>query len=208
MPHSRWFRPDCWLPSFTGTIFLPSSSTGIGPTDFAETSEYVTILFFFASIVTLSLKRPAFEFGAFWALVASLTLSGLSELALAFHTKFFWPTNEAGLFLRLIAVYLMYRVFLKAGIFAPFNLIFRNLSLSEKNLFSLIEGLPAFVFVQMPDYTIRYANRVFRDLFGNPEGLTCYEILTGNNDTVREMPHQGDISDRRTATKGLGPYKG
>lgn len=161
---------------------------GIGPTDFAETSEYVTILFFFASIVTLSLKRPAFEFGAFWALVASLTLSGLSELALAFHTKFFWPTNEAGLFLRLIAVYLIYRVFLKAGIFAPFNLIFRNLSLSEKNLFSLIEGLPAFVFVQMPDYTIRYANRVFRDLFGNPEGLTCYEILTGNKIPCEKCP--------------------
>ena len=150
---------------------------GIGPTDFGETSEYITILFFLAAIVTLSLKRPAFEFGTFWALIASLTLSGLSELLLAFHTKFFWATNEAGHFLRLIAVYLMYRVFLKAGIFAPFNLIFRNLALSEKNLFSLIEGLPAFVFVQMPDYTIRYANRVFRDLFGNPEGMTCYEIL-------------------------------
>jgi signal transduction histidine kinase len=161
---------------------------GIGPTDFAETSEYVTILFFFASIVTLSLKRPAFEFGAFWTLVASLTLSGLSELALAFHTKFFWATSETGLFLRLIAVYLMYRVFLKAGIFAPFNLIFRNLALSEKNLFSLIEGLPAFVFVQMPDYTIRYANRVFRDLFGNPEGLTCYEILKGDKKPCERCP--------------------
>ena len=161
---------------------------GIGPTDFAETSEYVTILFFLASIVTLSLKRPAFEVGAFWALVASLTLSALSELSLSFHTKFFWATNEVGHFLRLIAVYLMYRVFLKAGIFAPFNLIFRNLALSEKNLFSLIEGLPAFVFVQMPDYTIRYANRVFRDLFGDPEGLTCYEILKGDNEPCKKCP--------------------
>ena len=161
---------------------------GTGPTGFAETTEYITILFFFASIATLSLKRASFEFGTFWALVASLTLSGLSELSFAFHTKFFWATSEAGHFLRLIAVYLMYRVVLKAGIFAPFNLIFRNLALSEKNLFSLIEGLPAFVFVQMPDYTIRYANRVFRDLFGNPEGLTCYEILKGDKEPCKRCP--------------------
>ena len=161
---------------------------GIGPTGFAETSEYVTILFFLASIVTLSLKRPAFEADAFWALVASLTLSALSQLSLSLHTKFFWATGEVGLFLRLIAVYLMYRVFLKAGIFAPFNLIFRNLALSEKNLYSLIEGLPAFVFVQMPDYTICYANRVFRDLFGDPEGRTCYEILKGDNEPCRKCP--------------------
>ena len=109
-------------------------------------------------------------------------------MSLAFHTKFFWATNEVGHFLRLIAVYLMYRVFIKTGIFAPFNLIFRNLTLSEKNLFSLIEGLPAFVFVQMPDYTIRYANRVFRDLFGDPEGLTCYEILKGDNEPCEICP--------------------
>ncbi len=161
---------------------------GTEPTGFAKTSEYVIILFFLASISTLSLKRAAFELGAFWALVASLALSSFSELAFAFRASLLWPTNDTGHFLRLIAVYLMYRVFIKAGIFAPFNLIFRNLTLSEKNLFSLIEGLPAFVFVQMPDYKIRYANRVFRDLFGDPEGMTCYEVLKGENKPCEKCP--------------------
>ncbi len=161
---------------------------GAGLTGFAQTSEYVIILFFLTSIVTLSLKKPAFERGAFRALVASLTLSVLAELSHAFHTKVFLTTNEAGYFLRLFAIYLMYRVFLNAGIFVPFNLIFQNLALSEKNLFSLLEGLPAFVFVQMPDYTIRYANRVFRDLFGNPEGRTCYEMLRGVKEPCRRCP--------------------
>ncbi|MGA2404816.1 MAG: MASE3 domain-containing protein, partial [Syntrophobacteraceae bacterium] len=161
---------------------------GTGPTGFAKTSEYVIILFFLASIFTLSLKRAAFEFEAFWTLVASLALSSLAEFAFALYTSFLWPTNVAGHFLILIAVYLMYRVFIKAGIFAPFDLISRNLTLSEKNLFSLLEGLPAFVFVQMPDYTIRYANRVFRDMFGNPEGLTCYEVLKGENKPCEECP--------------------
>jgi signal transduction histidine kinase len=53
------------------------------------------------------------------------------------------------------------------------------LSFSEKNLFSLLEGLPAFVFVQMPDYSIQYANRVFHSLFGDHEGLSCHEVLKG-----------------------------
>ena len=136
---------------------------GIGPTGFEKISEYVIILLFIASIFTLSLKRRQFELNAFRALAASLTLSTISELAFTANTSFLLPTNEFGHFLRLIAVYLMYRVFIRTGIFAPFNRISRNLTLSEKNLYSLLEGLPAFVFVQMPDYTIRYANRVSHD---------------------------------------------
>ena len=97
----------------------------------------------------------------------------------------------------------MYRVFIKTGIFAPFNPIFRNLTLSEKNLFSLLEGLPAFVFVQMPDYTIRYANRVFRDLFGDPEGRTCYEVLKGRT-TVRDLPDTGKYFGQAYHSTGIG----
>jgi signal transduction histidine kinase len=154
---------------------------GIGPTGFNKISEYVIILLFIASIFILSLKRHQFEFGVFQALVASLTLLTISQLAFTANTAFLLRTNDFAHFLRLIAVYLMYRVFIGTGIFAPFNRISRNLTLSEKNLYFLLEGLPAFVFVQMPDYTIRYANRVFRDLFGNPEGMTCYEVLKGES---------------------------
>ncbi len=159
--------------------FPVSFIDGIGPTGFAKISEYVIILLFIASIFTLSLKRRQFESSAFRVLAASLTLSMISELAFTANTSFLLQTKELRNFLRLIAVYLMYRVFIRTGIFAPFNRISRNLTLSEKNLYSLLEGLPAFVFVQMPDYTIRYANRVFRDLFGNPEAMTCYEVLKG-----------------------------
>ncbi len=154
---------------------------GIRPTGFEKISEYVIILLFIASIFILSLKRQQFEFSMFLALVTSITLFIISELAFTAYTNFHLRTNEFGHFVRLIAVYLMYRVFISTGIFVPFNRISRNLTLTEKNLYSLLEGLPAFVFVQMPDYTIRYANRVFRHLFGNHEGMTCYEVLKGEN---------------------------
>ncbi len=152
---------------------------GIGPADFEKIGEYVIIALFIASIFILSLKRRQFEIGVFRALTVSLALFAISELAFTANTAFLLRTNELGHFIRLIAAYLMYRVFITTGIFAPFNRVSRNLTLSEKNLYSLLEGLPAFVFVQMPDYKIRYANRVFRDLFGDPENMTCHEILKG-----------------------------
>ena len=37
--------------------------------------------------------------------------------------------------------------------------------------------MPAFVYLQSPDYYIHFTNRYFRDHFGAPEGRRCYQIL-------------------------------
>jgi PAS domain S-box-containing protein len=49
----------------------------------------------------------------------------------------------------------------------------------RKRLFDLLDGLPASVYLQAPDYSIRNANRYFREHFGNPEGKLCYQIFQG-----------------------------
>ncbi len=69
---------------------------GTGPTAFLKMSQNAAILFFLASISTLSLKRSEFETGAFLALVISITLSMLSELAFTLHIFFFYgpPTGQ------------------------------------------------------------------------------------------------------------------
>jgi PAS domain S-box-containing protein len=46
---------------------------------------------------------------------------------------------------------------------------------------SVMEAVPAFVYLQAPDHTIRFANRRFRSHFGNPEGRRCHEIFRGGN---------------------------
>lgn len=46
----------------------------------------------------------------------------------------------------------------------------------RKRLFSLLDNLPAFVYLQAPDYSIRFANRYYRDHFGEPGCRHCYEI--------------------------------
>jgi len=52
-----------------------------------------------------------------------------------------------------------------------------DLEAERKRLFSVLDELPAFVFLQAPDYSIHFANRYFREHFGDPKGKLCYEVM-------------------------------
>ncbi len=52
-----------------------------------------------------------------------------------------------------------------------------KLETERKRLFSLLDELPAIVYLQASDYSIRYANRSFREKLGDPDGKFCYEIF-------------------------------
>ena len=54
-----------------------------------------------------------------------------------------------------------------------------SLERQQKNLYELLDGIPGAVRVQGMDYKIRFANRNFRNDFGEPAGRTCYEIMEG-----------------------------
>jgi len=47
----------------------------------------------------------------------------------------------------------------------------------RRRFYSLLEELPIFVFLRAPDCSIRFANRYFREHFGQPAGRCCYEVL-------------------------------
>ena len=49
----------------------------------------------------------------------------------------------------------------------------------RQRLAGVLEAIPAFVYLQAPDHTIRYANHRFLDKFGDPAGRRCYEIIAG-----------------------------
>lgn len=55
-------------------------------------------------------------------------------------------------------------------------------------LFALLDGLPAFIYLQAADYSVRFANRAFRDRFGEPDGRSCYEIINGSRTPCAECP--------------------
>ncbi len=54
------------------------------------------------------------------------------------------------------------------------------LNAERRRLFSILDTLPAYVTLQGEDHTIRFANRAFRETFGDPEGGRCYEVQRGS----------------------------
>jgi PAS domain S-box-containing protein len=49
----------------------------------------------------------------------------------------------------------------------------------RQRFFSLLDMLPASVCLVAPDFTLAFANRLFRESFGDPKDRTCYELMHG-----------------------------
>ena len=56
----------------------------------------------------------------------------------------------------------------------------------RQTLYSFLDGIPGFVFLRAPDYSIRFANRYFREHFGEPEGKPCYVIMANRREPCDE----------------------
>ena len=54
------------------------------------------------------------------------------------------------------------------------------LNAERRRLFAVLDTLPAYITLQGEDHTFRFANRAFRETFGDPEGRTCYEVQQGS----------------------------
>ncbi|MDO9530693.1 MAG: response regulator [Deltaproteobacteria bacterium] len=63
-----------------------------------------------------------------------------------------------------------------------------SLAAEHQKLFSLLDELPALVYLKAPEYFIRFANRIFRDTFGPWEGKRCFEVLFGRQEPCQDCP--------------------
>ncbi|MFC2079424.1 PAS domain S-box protein [Candidatus Bipolaricaulota bacterium] len=57
-----------------------------------------------------------------------------------------------------------------------------SLEAERSRLQSVMETMPAFLYLQASDHTIPFANSRFRKYFGNPEGLNCHQIFRDSDD--------------------------
>ncbi len=55
------------------------------------------------------------------------------------------------------------------------------LEAERRRLLSLLEELPAYVYLKAPDFSIKFANRFFRERIGDPGDRPCYQVLHGFN---------------------------
>jgi two-component system, NarL family, sensor histidine kinase UhpB len=53
----------------------------------------------------------------------------------------------------------------------------RTIEAERRKLYSVLNGLPAFVYLRGADFKIRFANLLFREIFGDPEDKPCYQVL-------------------------------
>jgi PAS domain S-box-containing protein len=74
------------------------------------------------------------------------------------------------------------------------------LKTAQQRLLTALEAIPAFVHIQAKDYSIRYANRIFRESFGDPDGKSCYEALRGRKTSCEECAALC-VFDTRTSQK-------
>lgn len=58
----------------------------------------------------------------------------------------------------------------------------------RQKLYSLLDGLPAFVYLQNADYSMSYYNQKFRQLFGDPAGRPCFDVVNGFAQPCKKCP--------------------
>ncbi|MDY6806393.1 MAG: PAS domain S-box protein [Cyanobacteriota bacterium] len=53
------------------------------------------------------------------------------------------------------------------------------LQAERERLFSILDGIPAFLYLQAPDDSVKFANRAFREKFGETGERPCFEVIGG-----------------------------
>ena len=61
-----------------------------------------------------------------------------------------------------------------------------TLQREHRIIYSLLDEIPGFVFLRGPDYSIRFANRYFREHFGDPVEKPCHEIMANRKEPCDE----------------------
>jgi signal transduction histidine kinase len=109
---------------------------GKGLTPFKIVSEYIICALFAGSIVLLYLRRTYFDPRVYHQILAALVLMILMELCFtAYVSDTMSDTiNEIGHLLKICAYYLIYKAIAVTALRDPVNLLFRELTASEKRL--------------------------------------------------------------------------
>ena len=89
------------------------------------------------------------------------------------------------------------------------NKQFKNeLENERKRFFSVLDQMPAYIYIKAPDFSIRFANKYFEEQFGKIKNRLCYEILHGRSEpcescpTLRVFQTKESESFERQATDG------
>lgn len=129
------------LSIFTFDLFPACYIEGIGLTPFKIISEYIIAGLFFCAIVIIFVNRKQFDAKVKWYLIASLGVTILSELAFTDYVSVYGPMNILGHFLKIAAFYCIYKAIIEIGLRKPYDLLLRDLKMSERHQKQLVSDL-------------------------------------------------------------------
>ncbi len=129
---------------FSG-VFPACYIEGVGLTPFKLRSEHVITVMLLAAGVLLYRRRREFDIAVWSQLAASIAMTAGAEVAFTAYVGVYDEANVAGHLLRFVAACLMYRAIIVTGLVRPYNLLFRNLAMSEEALRKSDERYRGFV---------------------------------------------------------------
>ena len=122
------------LSTFFWRVFPTCFREETGLTMFKEISEFVIIGILFVSLILLLRERDKFDPKVLKLVSWSIGITMLSELMFTMYAGPYEAANMTGHFLKLISFYLIYKALIEIGLKEPYNLLFRELKLSEQKL--------------------------------------------------------------------------
>jgi PAS domain S-box-containing protein len=164
---------------------------GTGLTPLKVVSEYFISLLLIGSILLLWRNRESFDRQVLNNLVIAIFLTIAAELTFTEYASFTDIFSLLGHVFRLVSYYFFYRAIIEVGQEKPYNLLYRNLTESEKKYRALSDLSPDAILV-VQDGIIQYANNAGLRMSGAPS----MEDLIGKE--LQDFVHPDDRSSSFT----------
>jgi len=119
---------------FTWKVFPVCFIEGQGLTPFKKISEYIICLILAFSMGLLYRHRHRFNIRVYGYLAVSLISTIISELAFTFYISNYGYSNLVGHYFKLVSFYFIYKSIVETGIRRPYEIIFRELSMTNQRL--------------------------------------------------------------------------
>jgi PAS domain S-box-containing protein len=75
----------------------------------------------------------------------------------------------------------------------------------RQRFYSLLEAMPAYLGLLTPDYQVKFANRYFREQFGEPEGRRCYDYMFGRSEPCENCQAFKVLETNKEEYEWIGP---
>lgn len=154
---------------------------GSGLTIFKIVSEYVICLILLGAMVLLSQKKAYFSRDVLLLLYGALIATICSEFAFTSYVSVYGPANYLGHIFKIVAFALIYQAIVVIGLQRPFEILFRNLSKSEKKYRALFEnmdeGVAVVDLIKEGDEVIDYRFIDVNSRYASMMGLTPGDVI-------------------------------